>query len=177
MHHSQHAPGWETESAHVLTSVTLHQQRLIGLHASTPVPCTTVAEAGVRSAHKRPLSPKPKKHTWVATVPLCTAADVEEVAAALKLHRLLVVGSSAGATYALALAALLPDRVQATLLISLAIGSADLTGGYFPGALCRPPGALCRRSYIQAISFIQGRISLAVDVDEVLGKRKPRSWC
>jgi pimeloyl-ACP methyl ester carboxylesterase len=54
----------------------------------------------------------------VATVRLCTAADVEEVAAALRLHRLLVVGSSAGATYALALAALLPDRVQATLLIS-----------------------------------------------------------
>ena len=49
---------------------------------------------------------------------LCTAADVEQVAVALGLHRLLVVGSSVGATYALALAALLPDRVQATLLIS-----------------------------------------------------------
>jgi pimeloyl-ACP methyl ester carboxylesterase len=46
------------------------------------------------------------------------AGDVEQVATALKLHQLLVVGSSVGATYALALAAYLPDRVQAMLLIS-----------------------------------------------------------
>jgi pimeloyl-ACP methyl ester carboxylesterase len=44
--------------------------------------------------------------------------DMEQVATALKLHKLLVVGSSVGATYALALAAYLPDRVQAALLIS-----------------------------------------------------------
>lgn len=43
---------------------------------------------------------------------------MEQVATALKLHKLLVVGSSVGGTYALALAAYLPDRVQATLLIS-----------------------------------------------------------
>lgn len=43
---------------------------------------------------------------------------MEQVATHLKLHKLLVVGSSVGATYALALAAYLPDRVQATLLIS-----------------------------------------------------------
>lgn len=43
---------------------------------------------------------------------------MEQVATALKLHKVLVAGSSVGATYALALAAYLPDRVQATLLIS-----------------------------------------------------------
>ena len=46
------------------------------------------------------------------------AGDVEQVAMALGLHKLLVVGASVGATYALALAAYLPDRVQATLLLS-----------------------------------------------------------
>jgi len=46
------------------------------------------------------------------------ADDVEQVATALKLHKLLVAGTSVGATYALALAAYLPDRVQALLLIS-----------------------------------------------------------
>jgi pimeloyl-ACP methyl ester carboxylesterase len=59
------------------------------------------------------------------------AADVEEVAAALGLHRLLVVGSSVGATYALALAALLPDRVQATLLISPSGSTGDLGAAEF----------------------------------------------
>ena len=95
------------------------------------VPAASIAHSsGSTGGHAiRPNScPLPRQPPWVPTVRLCTAADVEEVAAALGLHRLLVVGSSVGATYALALAALLPDRMQATLLISPSGSTGQRTG-------------------------------------------------
>ncbi len=61
---------------------------------------------------------------------------MEEVAAALKLHKLLVAGTSVGATYALALAALLPERVQAVLLISPSGSTGELLTKALNGSSC-----------------------------------------
>lgn len=113
-----------TERAQPL--VASHQQRLVGPPAST-IHCSQQRFHRLTSdqAHSCPL---PRQPTWFPATCLCTAADVEQVAAALGLHRLLVVGSSVGATYALALAAYLPDRVQATLLISPSGSTGQQTG-------------------------------------------------
>ena len=46
------------------------------------------------------------------------ADDVSQLATNLKLEKVLVVAAASGAPYALALSALLPDRVQGTLLLS-----------------------------------------------------------
>lgn len=46
------------------------------------------------------------------------AGDISELAAALKLEKVLVAATASGAPYALALSALLPEHVLGSLLLS-----------------------------------------------------------
>lgn len=71
-----------------------------------------------------------------ATYRSVVADDVSQLAGGLKLEKLLVAATASGAPYALALSALLPERVMGSLLLSpLSSAGARASAPLFLGAL------------------------------------------
>lgn len=105
------------------------------------------------------------------------ADDVSQLAVALKLEKLLVAATSSGAPYALALSALLPERVMGSLLLSPLSSAADLSveekaalgaaPGRYPGSLQQlllagpAGGALVAAAQLPAVSWALYKAHLA----------------